>query len=95
MYAVRNASVHSAVGEVRGAEQLSIAARNIIDAALEVLPNWLEGRPARRSPEALDLVSHRYAALIAANGGAGGVAVDADRLTLEQGDGISPLTTVP
>jgi hypothetical protein len=94
MYAVRNASVHSAVGEVRGAEQLSIAARNIIDAALEVLPNWLEGRPARRPPEALDLVSQRYAALIAANGGAGGVAVDADRLTLEQGDGISPLTEV-
>jgi hypothetical protein len=94
MYAVRNASVHSAVGEVRGAEQLSIAARNVVDAALEVLPNWLEGQPARRPREALRLVSRRYAAVIAANGAGGRVTVDTDRLTLEQGDGITPLMAV-
>jgi hypothetical protein len=94
MYAVRNASVHSAVGEVRGAEQLTIAARNIVDAVLEVLPNWLEGHPSRRPWEALNLVALRYRAVIAANLSPGTVSIDADRLTLEAGDGVVPQTPV-
>jgi hypothetical protein len=95
MYAVRNASVHSAVGEVRGAEQLAIAARNILDAVLEVLPNWLESHPARRPSEALNLVALRYRAVIVGNSSSGTVSIDADRLTLEAGDGINPCSPVP
>jgi hypothetical protein len=94
MYALRNASVHSAVGHVDGAQQLTIVARNIVDGTMEVLPAWLGGSPGRPAWEALNAISLRYGAVLAANAGGGVVTIDADRLTRDEGDGITPATTV-
>lgn len=93
MYALRNASVHTALGHAEGAQQLTIAARNIVDAVVEVLPNWLEGTN-RPGWEALNLISLRFHRVMDANAGTGAVQIDMDRLTLDEGDGIRPRTQV-
>ena len=50
MYVMRNASVHTAVTEVAGGDQLAHAAKNIVDSVYEVLPPWLEpGKPTWRA----------------------------------------------
>jgi hypothetical protein len=55
MYVMRNATVHTAVTEVTGGDQLAHAAKNVVDSVYEVLPPWLEpGKPTWRAFERLE-----------------------------------------
>jgi hypothetical protein len=82
MYAMRNASVHTALTQTEGAEQLAIAARNIVDSVLELLPLWIEDA-STPAWESLHELSQRYTRLVTENRGDGrAVLRDVDRLTL-------------
>jgi len=54
MYVTRNATVHAALTEAPGGNQLAHAASNIVDTVYEVVPAWLEdNRPTWRAFERL------------------------------------------
>ena len=91
MYALRNASVHSALAHADGAEQLAVAARNILDAVLEVMPLWMIGFIGRKPWEALNAISLRYQHVIRTNSHSNPARVDGDRLTTTAGDGVNSL----
>lgn len=94
MYALRNASVHSALAQAEGTEQLTVAARNMLDAVLEVLPHWLSPYPGQPAWQVLNAISLRYERVIRMNSHGGQAHLDIDRLTLKQGDGATPLMPV-
>lgn len=57
MYVMRNATVHTAVTQATGGDQLAHAAKNVVDAVYEVMPPWLT--PSQPTWQAFERLARR------------------------------------
>jgi hypothetical protein len=88
MYVMRNSTVHTALTQSVGADQLAHAAKNVVDAVYEVLPPWLvAGQPTWQAFERLSRRAnhvHRTWSHLSRP-----ALLNADRLTRPSGDGLT------
>jgi hypothetical protein len=88
MYVVRNSTVHTAITQAAGGDQLAHAAKNIVDAVYEVLPAWLV--PGDLPWRAFDRLAKRANHLHRTwNHLAKPALLNAERLTRPGGDGLA------
>jgi hypothetical protein len=76
--------------EAEGAEELALAMRNIVDAVLEVVPFWMPDYPGYEPWQALNRIQLRFRHIVRLNSYARPAVLDAERLTLPVGDGVTP-----
>lgn len=88
MYVMRNSTVHTALTQSVGGDQLAHAAKNVIDAVYEVLPPWLAAnQPTWRALEHLSRrANHLHRTW---NHLSRPALLNADRLTRPGGDGLT------
>ena len=87
MYVIRNSSVHTALTQVRASEQLAHAASNIVDTVYEVIPLWLQS--GNNVADAFDRIERRSRHVRRAWNAPRAPLLNADKLTMPGGDGLS------